>query len=96
MQEVGTKATSPWSIFAKNLFKMNTAAKEEVYRVENITSNKGVEFRPCLSDAQSEAIMCGFADMDCIVTQLERTIYGITVNYQMQFKKEFYIRLTEF
>jgi hypothetical protein len=36
------------------------------------------------------------ADMNCIVSQLERVIYGITSNKQMPFKTEFSIRLMEF
>jgi hypothetical protein len=96
LQEVGTKATGPRSTFAKKLTQMKTAAEEEVYGAVNIAADKRVEFQVRLSDAETEATTWSIVDMDRIVRQLEREIYGITSNEQMRFKKEFSIRLIEF
>jgi hypothetical protein len=96
LQEVGTKATGPRSTFAKKLAQMKTAAEEEVYRAGNMTTDKRAEFQVRLSEAETEATTWSIADTDRIVSQLEREIYGITSNEQMQFKKEFSIRLVEF
>jgi hypothetical protein len=95
-QELGTKATGPRSIFAKKLAEMKTVAEEEVYRAINMTADKREEFQVRLSDAETEATIWSIADTDRIVSQLEREIYGITLNKQMRFKKEFSIRLIEF
>jgi len=40
LQEVGTKLTSPRSIFAKQLALMKTTAEDEAVRMANITANK--------------------------------------------------------
>ena len=42
LQQVGTKATGPRSIFAKLLAQMTTAAKEEAHKVANMTADKHV------------------------------------------------------
>jgi len=42
LQEVGTKATGPRSIFAKTVAQIKTAAEEEVYRAVNMTADKRV------------------------------------------------------
>jgi len=96
LQEVGTKATGPRSIFAEKLAQMKTAAEEEAYGAENMTADKHVQFQVCLSDAWIEATTWSIADTDCIVNQLEGEIYGITSKDQMRFTKEFSIRLFEF
>jgi len=96
LQEVGTKATGPRSIFAKNLAQMRTAAEEVVYRVVNMTADQRVEFQVHLSDAETEATTWSLADIDRIVSQLQREIYGITSNEQMRFKQESSIHLIEF
>ena len=95
-QEVGTKATGPRSTLAKKLAQMKTAAKEEIYGAVNMTATKRVEIQVCLSDSETEATTWSIADRDCIVSQLEREMYGITSKEQMRFKKEFSIRLIEF
>jgi len=66
---------------------MKTAAEEEVYGVANMTADKRVEFQVCLFSAETEATTWSIADMDYIENQLEREIYGITSNEQMQVKK---------
>jgi len=96
LQEVGTKATSPRSTFAKKLAQMTTAAEEEVYEAANMTANKRVKFQIRLSDAETEATSLSIADTDRIANQLEREIYGVTSNEQMRFKMEFCIRLIAF
>jgi len=72
--DVGTKATSPRSIFTKKLAQMKTAAEEEAYGAVNMTANKCVQFQVCLSDADIEPTTWSIADMDCIVNQLKREI----------------------
>jgi len=80
LQEVGTKATSPRSIFTKKIAQIETAAEEEVYRAVNMTADKRVEFQVRLSDAETEATTWSLADIDRIVSQLEREIHVITSN----------------
>jgi len=55
LQEVGTKAPGPRSIFAKKLAEMKTAAEEEAYGAVNMTADKRLQFQVCLSDAEIEA-----------------------------------------
>jgi len=61
-----------------------------------MTTNKRVECHVPLSDAVTEATDWSLANTDPVVSQLERVIYGVTSNEQMQFKKELSIRLIEF
>jgi hypothetical protein len=96
LQEVGTKATGPRSIFTKKLAQLKTAAEEEAYGVVNMTANMRVQFQVCLSNTEIEATTWSIADMDRVVNQLERVIYRITSKDQMRFTKEFSIRLVEF
>jgi len=96
LQEVGTKATGPRSIFVKKLAQMKTDAEEQAYGAANMTTDKRVQFQVCLFDAEIEATTWSIADMDRVVNQLEREIYGITSKDQMRFTKEFSIRLVEF
>jgi len=96
LQEVGTKATRPRSIFAKKLAEMKTAAEEEAYGAVNMTADKHVQFQVCLSDAEIEATTWSISDTERVVNQLEREIYGITLKDQMLFRKEFSICLVEF
>jgi len=95
LQEVGTKATCPRSIFAKKLAQMKTAAEEEVYGAVNMTADKPVEFQTRPSDAETEATTLSIADIDHIVSKLEREIYGITSNEQRRFKHGLSICLIE-
>ena len=96
MQEVGTKATGPRSTFDKKHAEIQTAAKGEVDRAANMTADKRLEYQIRLSDAETEATTRSIADTDHIVSQLEREIYGITLNEQMWFKRELSIRLVKF
>jgi len=96
LQEVGTKATGPRSKFAKELALMKTAADDEAYRAANMTADKPLPFQVRLSDAETEATTWSLADTKRVTSQLEREIYGITLNEQMRFKTEFSIRLIEF
>jgi len=93
LQEVGTKATGPRSIFAKKLAQLTTAAEEEVYGAVNMTADQGVEFQVCLSDAETEPTTWCLTDIDRVVSQLEREIYGFTSNEHIQFTQELSIRL---
>ena len=74
LQEVGTKATCPRSIFAKKLAQIKTAAEEEVDGVANMTADKHVEIQVPLSDAETEATTQSITDTDCIVNWLDRKI----------------------
>ena len=64
---------------------MKTAADEEAYGADTMTTNKHVQFQVCLSDAEIEATTWSVADMDRVVNQLKREIYGITSTGQMRF-----------
>ena len=92
-QEVGTKLTCPRTTFPQSLAQMKSAAEEEDHGVVNMTSNKHVVFHARLSNAATEATTWSITDTDRIVSQLEREIYLITSNEQMQFKKELSIHL---
>jgi len=96
LQEVGTKATGPRSIFAKKLAQMKSAAEEGVYGVANMTADKGVEFQVSLSDAEPETTTSSITDMDPVANQLAREIYGITSNEQIRIKKELSTRTIKF
>ena len=96
LQEAGTKAISPRSIFGKKRVQMQKAAEEEFYGVAEINTDKGVglEIRP--STAETEATTRSIPDMDWVATELERRIYSITLNEQMQFKKKLFICMADF
>jgi len=96
LQEVRTRATSPRSKFAIELAIMKTAAKDKVDRVANMTTDKQPQFQIDLSDVETEATTWCLADTEQVTHQLEREIYGITLNEQKRFKKEFSIHLIEF
>jgi hypothetical protein len=74
LQEVGTKATGPKSIFAKELALRNAAASDEAYGAENTTADNQLQFQNCLSDAEIEPMIWSLADSDCVTNQLEREI----------------------
>ena len=75
LQEVGTKATGPGSTFAKQLAARKTAAEEEVYGAVNMTADKSVEFPIRLSNGGTETTTCSLADIDRIVSHLERDLW---------------------
>jgi hypothetical protein len=83
LQEVGTKATSPKSTFAKKLAQIKTAAEEEVYAVANMAADNRVKFEVHISNAETETTTWSIADTDRIVHQPKREIYGITSNEHM-------------
>ena len=74
---------------------MKTAAEEKAYRAVNMTTEKRVQFRLCLSDAEIEATTWIIADTDSVVNQLQGEIYGITSKHQMRLTKEFSIHMVE-
>jgi len=94
--EVGTKATSPRSIFAQGLALRIAATEDEAYGAANMTADKWLQFQVHLSDAEIEAMTWILADTECVTTQLQRGIEGITWNEPMRFKKEFSICLIDF
>ena len=96
MQEVGTKATSPRGIFAKQLALMKTAAEDKAYGAANMNADKRLQFQNSLSDAEAEATTWSLADTERLTMQLEREIHGITSKKQRRFKKEYSIHLIEF
>jgi len=96
LQEVGTKATSPRCIFAKQLAVMKTAAENKPSRVPNMTADKRLQFQNCLSYVQIEATTSSLADPERDTIQLYREIYSISSNEQKRFKKEIFLCLMEF
>jgi len=64
LQDIGTKATLPRSIFAKQLAPMRTAAEDKAYGVANMTADKGLQIQMCLSDAEPEATIWSLADSE--------------------------------
>jgi len=75
---------------------MKTVAEEEVDGGVNMTTDKHVEFQVRLCDAETKATTRSLADIDRIMSLLEREMYGITSNEQMRFKQELSIRLIKF
>jgi len=61
-----------------------------------MNANKQLQFQIRLADAETEATTWSLADTECVTTQLEREIYGITSNEQKWFKEELSIHLIEF
>ena len=96
LQEIGTNATRPRSIFANELALMKTAAKDKAYRAANKTTDNRLHFQIRISDAEREATTWSLADTEHITNQLEREICGITPNEQKRFKNELSIRMIEF
>jgi len=96
LQEVGTEATGPRSIFAINLALRKATTEEEAYGAANMTADMRLQFQNRLSDAEAEATTWSLADSERVTNQLEREIYGITSNEQMRFKKEFSLHFIEF
>jgi hypothetical protein len=84
---VRTEATGPRSIFPNTVAEIKTAAEKEDNGVGNMTANKCVKLQVHLSDAETEATTRGIANIDRIVSQLEREYNGNTSNQQMQFNK---------
>ena len=96
LQEVGTEASGPRSIFAKELALRKAATEDEAHRVATMTADKRLRFQNHLSDAKTEATTWSLADSEHVTIQLERKIYGIASNEQMRFKKEFSLHLIDF
>ena len=95
-QEVGTKATGPRRKFAEELALMQAGAKDKAYGAANMTANMPLQFQIHPSDADIEATTWSLADMERVTNQVEREIYGITLNEQKRFKQEFPICLIKF
>ena len=66
-----------------------TAAEEKAYRAVNMTADEPVQFQVCLSGAEIQATTWSITDMDRIVNQLHRAIYGIPSKDQMRHTKGF-------
>jgi len=71
LQEVGTKATSPRSKFAKELALKKIATEHKAYRAANTTADKRLQFLIRLSDAETEATTWSMADTERVTNQLE-------------------------
>jgi len=78
LQEVGTKATGPRSIFATELPLRNAAAHDEAYCAAIMTTNKQPRFQNHPSDSDTEATTWSLADPEPATNRLEGEIYGIT------------------
>jgi len=96
LQEVGTKATGPRSIFANDLALGKAAAEDKADGAANMTADERLQFHIRLSDAETEATSWSLADSERVTKQLDREIYCITSNEQMRFTKEFSLRLIKF
>jgi len=96
LEEVGTKATGPRIMFAKQLALMKTAAEDEAYGVANMTANKRLQCQIRLPNADTQATTWSLADTERVTIQLETEIVGITLNEQKRFKKVFSFRMIEF
>jgi len=95
LQEVGTKATGPRSIFGTPLGVMKTGGEAEAYEEANMTADKGLQFEIPLSDGETETTTRRLDDIEHVPIQLEGEIYGITSKQQKHFKTEFSIHLIE-
>ena len=81
---------------AKEHALRKAAAKEKDYGAANMSADMGLQFQFRLSDVETEATPGSVADTERVTYQLEREIYGITLNEQIWFKKEFSLRLIEY
>lgn len=77
------------------LAQMKTAPEREVYEVANMTANMFVQFQVHPSHAETDGSTKKIIHVECIVSQLQRQIYGITSNKQVLFKKRIYIPMTK-
>jgi len=80
VQEVGTKATGPRRIFAKELALRKAAAGDEACGAANMTADKQLHFQNRLSDPETQAMTWSLADSERVTNRLEREICGITLN----------------
>jgi len=96
LQEVGTEAASRWCRLAKTLTQIRTAAAKDTDGVANMTADECVDFQVAVFNAETEATTWSIADTDRIVNQQQREMYGITLNEQIGFSREFSISLVEF
>lgn len=78
-----TYVIGPGIIVAKHI-----AIRDMAYRVGNITPDNRLQFQICLSDAATDAMNCGLADMEYTPGKLQREIGGIASNDQKWFMKE--------
>jgi hypothetical protein len=95
LQDVGTKVTNPGRICTSVLALRQTATKNEAPRAANITADERLEFQVCISNAETEALTWSLADTEQVIDQLEREIYGITLNEQKRFRMEFSICMVQ-
>jgi len=58
----------------------------EEYGAASMIANKCIVFQIALTNSETEATNRIIADMNSVVSQVERGIYGIILNGQMQFK----------
>ena len=96
MQKVGSKATSPSSIFARDLALRIAATKDEAYGVPNKMTNTPLHFLISQSDAETYPATWSFTDTEHGTNHLESEINRVTSNDQKQFNKEFSIFLIKF
>ena len=61
-----------------------------------MTADNRLQFPIRISDAATQAMTSSLADTERVTIQLEREIYGITLNVQRGFEKESSIRMIEF
>jgi len=75
---------------------IKTVTDDKAYRMANMSTDKRLQFQIHWSDAETAATTWSLADTEHVSNQLERAIYGVTLNEQMQLKREFLIRLIKF
>lgn len=74
---------------------MKTDAEDKMYGVALMTPHRHVQLQVNLFNSNTVAATQIIRDTDYIENQLKREIDGITLNEQLQFKKEFYLCLFE-
>jgi hypothetical protein len=68
---VGTKATGPSSIFGNQLALLKTTAEDEAYRATIRTTNKRLQLKIHLADADIEDTTWSFTNPECVTRLLE-------------------------
>jgi len=75
---------------------MWTASDKEYHRAATMTPDDSEESQVHLYNAETKATIWSIADTDYTGNQLEREIYGITLNDQKQLMQEFSICIIEY
>jgi len=96
LQEVGTQAIDPRSIFAKEHALMKTTTDDEAYGVANMTTDKWQQVQIHVCDLETVATTWSLAGTERVTNQLEWEINSITSNEYNIFNQECSICSIEF